>query len=303
MTASGNRCGEDLVAGVELGGTKAIAVLGRGRTIIERMTVATTTPDATLGALATRLAAWRDTHRPAALGIASFGPVAIDPTAPDHGRILPTPKPGWMGADVLAPLAAAIGAPATIHTDVSAAALAEAAWGGARGLADFVYVTIGTGIGMGIVAGGQPVAGRMHPEAGHMLVRRMAGDDFAGACPFHGDCLEGLASGPAIAKRAGTAAERLDPGDPAWRPVADAIAEAFAALLLTTAPATILVGGGVGVGQQHLLPRVRRGIVEKLAGYLPFVDGASIDAIVRPAELGAEAGPLGALRLAAEALA
>jgi fructokinase len=290
-----------LLAGVELGGTKAIAVLGRDREILDRVVVPTTTPAETIGALAARIAEWRRRHPLAGLGIASFGPVSIDPRAPDHGHMLATPKPGWAGADMLRPLAEAARAPALVHTDVTAAALAEGRWGAARGLADHAYVTIGTGIGVGIVASGQPVAGRMHPEAGHLRVRRPAGDGFPGDCPFHGDCLEGLASGPAIAARAGRPADALPPDDPAWLPVADALAEGFAVLLTTLAPAAIVVGGGVGLGQPHLLPLVRAGVVAKLGGYLPFVDAESIATLIVPAALGADAGPLGALVLAAMA--
>lgn len=291
-----------VVAGVELGGTKTIAVVGRGRAILDRATVPTTTPEATLGAVAAALARWRGEHRPAALGVASFGPVALRPGGPRYGHVLATPKPGWEGADVLGPLAAALPGPCAIHTDVTAAALGEGRWGAARGLADFAYVTIGTGVGVGIVVGGLPLTGQLHPEAGHLRVRRVAGDAFAGVCPFHGDCLEGLASGPAIAARVGRPAADLPPDDPAWAIVADAVAEAFTALALTLAPQAIVVGGGVGVGQPHLLSRVRPLMVEKLRGYLPFVDPASVGTMVVPAALGGDAGPLGALVLAESAL-
>ncbi|WP_419827469.1 ROK family protein [Sphingomonas sp.] len=286
-------------AGVELGGTKTVAVLGRDRDIVDRLTVPTTTPAETLAAVADRLAEWRRDRALAGLGVASFGPVALDPASAEHGRMLATPKPGWAGADVLRPLAEAAGAPARLHTDVTAAALAEGRWGAARGLADHAYVTIGTGIGVGLVANGAPVSGRMHPEAGHLRVRRLAGDGFAGSCPFHGDCLEGLASGPAIAARAGRPADALPPDDPAWSLVADALAEGFAALLTTLAPAAIVVGGGVGLGQPQLLPLVRAGIVAKLGGYLPFVTAETIATMIVPAALGGDAGPLGALLLAA----
>lgn len=292
-----------VVAGVELGGTKTIAVVGRGRTILDRVTVATTTPDATLRAVAATLARWRHAHRPAALGIASFGPVGLRPGAPNFGHILTTPKLGWEDVDVLDALGSALPGPCAIHTDVTAAALGEGRWGAARECTDFAYVTIGTGIGVGIVVDGRPLTGELHPEAGHLRVRRVAGDKFVGVCPFHGDCLEGLASGPAIAARAGNAAIELALGDPVWAIVADAIAEAFASLALTIAPAAIVVGGGVGVGQPHLLALVRPLMVDKLRGYLPFVTADSIATMVVPAALGGDAGPLGALVLAEHALA
>lgn len=296
--------GAPILAGIELGGTKAIAVLGRGRRIQESVSVPTGLPGETLAALGGVLGRWRRDHAPAALGIASFGPVGVNPAAADYGRILTTPKSGWIGADILTPLAAAAGTNRVmLHTDVTGAALAEGRWGAGSGLTDFVYVTVGTGIGMGIVANGAPIAGRLHPEAGHLRVRRMIGDGFAGICPYHHDCLEGLASGPAVAARAGAPADTIGPDHPAWGAAADALAEGFASLFLTLAPAAILVGGGLGLGQPQLLALVRRGVVVKLAGYLPYLadDGAAGRAIL-PAELGDRAGPLGALALAEAAL-
>jgi len=292
-----------VLAGVELGGTKIVAVVGRGRRILARARFATGEAEATLAELGRLLAAWRDEWRPAALGIASFGPVAVDPARPDHGRMLRTPKPGWEGADVAGRLGAGFGGRVALHTDVTAAALAEARWGAAQGVADLAYVTVGTGVGFGLVAGGRPVTGALHPELGHLRVRRLAGDAFAGTCPFHGDCLEGLAAGPAIAARANAPADALAPDHPAWAPVADALAEAFAALLLATAPVRIVVGGGVGIGQPQLLAAVRAGVAAKLAGYLPEVDEAALAGRIVPAALGGDAGPLGALILAETALA
>lgn len=292
-----------LLAGVELGGTKAIAVLGHGGQIVARASVPTTDPRATLDTLSMILSAWRAEHgAPAALGIATFGPVSVRAEAADYGRILPTPKPGWTGADVVGALKAATPGPVAIHTDVTAAALAERAAGAAVGCSDLVYITIGTGIGGGVIANGVPVEGAMHPEIGHLLVRRRAGDAFAGTCPFHGDCMEGLASGPAIAARAGRPAEDLSPDDPVWRAVADDLGQGLAALCLTLAPQRIVLGGGVGVGQPQLLPMIRDRVAALLAGYLPFADRAALDALIVPAALGGDAGPLGALLLADRAL-
>jgi fructokinase len=289
---------ERFTVGIELGGTKTIAVLGRDGGIVDRTVVPTTTPAETFGTLGGDLRRWHDRYRPVALGVASFGPIALDDRHGRRGRMLPNPKPGWSSADILTPLSAALPVPAMLHTDVTAAALAEGRWGAAQGLNDFVYVTIGTGIGMGIVTGGRPVSGRMHPEAGHIHVRRPAGDPFPGVCPFHGDCLEGLASGPAIAARAGRGGQELASDDPVWLPVADALAEAFAILLLTLSCERIVVGGGVGVGQPHLLDLVRGSIVAKLGRYLPGIDDATARQMIVPAALGGDAGPRGALLLA-----
>lgn len=282
---------EPLLAGIELGGTKTIAVLARGGVVVDQVRVATTSPHETLGAIAARLAAWQ----PRAIGIASFGPVAIHRGDPRFGRILATPKAGWEGADLIAALAPSV--PVELSTDVIAAALAEGASGAAAGLTDFAYVTIGTGIGMGIVSGGRPLTGRLHPEAGHMVVPRPAGDAFAGTCPFHGDCLEGLASGPAIERRTGRPASEIGDDDPAWPFVVDALGHAFANLRLTLASEAIVIGGGVAVARPWLAAALAKRSDEVLAGYLPE------RSLVLPAALGAEAGPRGALLLAEAALA
>ncbi|KQN40638.1 fructokinase [Sphingomonas sp. Leaf407] len=288
---------EAVVAGVELGGTKSIAVIGRGREILARYRVPTTTPGETLGALSRQLAAWRTEYRPRAIGIASFGPVSVR-----EGVMLPTPKPHWAGADIVGPLAEGFGAVA-FHTDVTGAALGEGRFGAGVGLSDFLYVTVGTGVGMGLIVGGRPVTGMMHPEAGHIRVRRSPGDDFAGACPFHGDCLEGLVSGPAIAARCGHGAHLLAVDDPRWIYIADALGEAFATLFLTLSPARIIVGGGVGLGQPHLLDLVRTRTVAALGGYLGYVDAGNIGERIVPAALGDEAGPLGTLVMAQDRIA
>jgi fructokinase len=287
------------LAGIELGGTKAIAVLGRGAEIVDQARIAVTDAAETLTAVAAQLQRWRADAPIEALGIASFGPVRIDPTSLDYGHMLSTPKPGWQGADVLGELQRALGCPAAIHTDVTAAAFAEGRFGAARGCTDHVYMTIGTGIGIGIIAGGQPIIGQLHPEGGHVSVRRMPGDAFPGICRFHGDCFEGLASGPAIAARAGKAGGELADDDPAWPPVIDAIAEACANLFLNLASQRIVIGGGVINQRPWIIDAVSVAAAKKLGGYVPFVgDRAPIAA----AELGADAGPRGALLLAEQAL-
>jgi fructokinase len=286
-------------AGIELGGTKVVAVLGRGEEIIDRMMVATTTPAVTLGAVEEQLRQWYDDHSPAALGIASFGPLAIDPADPQHGQILATPKPGWAGTDLLGALAPCVDGPVGLATDVIAAALAEGEWGAAVECRDHVYVTVGTGIGMGVIAGGQPVIGRLHPEAGHMRVPRLPGDEFAGICQFHGDCLEGLASGPAIEARAGRPGAEIGDDDPCWPFAVDALAQACTNLLLTLASERIVIGGGVVVSRPWLIPAIESRMVELLGGYLPFVGEAPV---LRLAALGGDAGPRGALLLARKAL-
>jgi fructokinase len=295
--------GDPVFAGVEIGGTKVIALVGRGRTILDRVQMPTTSPAETLPRINACLARWDAVHHPAALGIGSFGPIDVDQDSVGHGHMLATPKPGWAGADVLGDVVKGLALPHALHTDVTTAALAEARWGAAQGLHDFIYVTIGTGIGMGIIVNGRPVTGTMHPEAGHMRVPRLPGDDFPGVCPFHGNaCVEGLAAGPAIQARFSQTAADAAADDPRWLPVIDALAEAMTNLFLTLAPQRILIGGGVAVGQPHLLPAIRAGVVAKVAGYLPTINRASIAERLQRAGLGADAGPLGCLALAADAL-
>jgi len=289
-----------LVAGVELGGTKCICILATGPDDIrEEVRLPTTTPGETLPAIAAVLARWSGFE---ALGIASFGPLELDPRSPDHGRIVTTSKPGWSGADVLG-LGRALGVPVRLDTDVNAAAFSEGRWGGARGLGTWAYVTVGTGIGVGSIVDGRSIAGLGHSEAGHLRVARLPHDLFPGVCPYHGDCVEGLASGPAVAARAGKSAEALPDDDPAWAPVAHTLAGLMHNLVLTTAPQRILVGGGLGMGQPALLARVRAALIDSLAGYgVADRIADQIDIFLAPPALGERAGPLGAAALALAAL-
>ncbi|QDX27926.1 ROK family protein [Sphingomonas suaedae] len=285
-------------AGVELGGTKSVAVLAQGDRIVDRHVVVTGEPRVTLSALRSILDEWTGQTPLAGLGIASFGPIRLDRAAPDFGRMLPTPKPGWGGAAILDPLARDLGCPVAIDTDVNAAALAEYRWGAGAGCDSLCYITIGTGLGGGLLIAGRPVHGALHPEIGHLRLRRVPGDSFAGACPFHGDCVEGLVSGPALAKRFGADPANVPDDHPIWRDVASDIAELCATILLTVSAQRILFGGSVALSRPFLLPWVRDHVVERIAGYLPFVDDMSGRDVIKPATLGTEAGPLGAIALA-----
>lgn len=292
-----------VVAGVELGGTKCIAVVARGQQILERKLWPTgDDPDETLEAIADWLSLAAQSEPFRALGIGSFGPLRLDPAAADYGAIVNTPKPGWSGANLIAGIASRFEVPVGLDTDVAGAALAEGRWGAARDCAVHVYLTIGTGIGGGVVIDGKPLHGALHPELGHVRVRRAAGDDFGGICPFHGDCLEGLASGPAIAARAGVRAETLTPDDPVWKLVAQDIAELMGALILTLSPQRIVIGGGVGQGQPGLLADIRSATVDVLGGYLPGHGAAEIEKLIVQPALGGDAGVYGAIALALTAL-
>jgi len=288
-------------AAVEIGGTKVLVACGSGpEDLTPPVRIPTTDPATTMAAIIDAIRAAVAVHGPVgAVGVAGFGPLVLDPADPAHGRIAATPKPGWSGTDIVGPLAAALCVPVAIDTDVNGSALGEGAWGAAQGLRDFAYVTVGTGIGVGLVVDGRPVHGARHPEAGHLPVRRdPARDPFAGSCPFHGDCLEGLASGPAIRARCGRPAEEIAADDPVWDLVGDYLGQLCATLLLTTSPRRIIIGGGVGE-RSDLLPRIRRATDRILAGYLP--DGAE-RVIVPPGRPGLS-GLLGALVLARTASA
>jgi fructokinase len=294
-----------LLGGVELGGTKCICLIGTGPgDIRQQRTIPTAEAHSTLAEIERTLLDWQSQCGPvAALGIASFGPVDLSPHSPTYGFITSTPKPGWQRTDVGRRLARALQVPLGFDTDVNGAALAEGRWGAARGLDDYAYITVGTGIGVGVIAAGRPIGGISHPELGHIRVARRLGDAWPGACEFHGDCLEGLAAGPAIEKRLGVRAEQLAADDPVWELVVHALAQLLYTLVLAAAPQRILLGGGVMNAQRHLFARLRRELQRNLNHYmaLPQLEH-DIDQYVQPAELGALAGPLGALALAQDAL-
>jgi fructokinase len=290
-----------LVAGVELGGTKCVCILARGPdAIIDRCRIPTTTPDETMAAIEAVLDGWSGFR---ALGIASFGPVSLDRDAADYGFITATPKAGWRHTDIARRLARHCGVPTGFHTDVTGAALGEARWGAAKGLGDVAYVTVGTGVGVGMIAHGAPVDGMTHSELGRIRPVRSAGDTWPGHCSFHGACIEGLVSGPAIAARTGRPAPELAPDDPAWTEVVAALAQLLHTLTLTGVPRRIVLGGGVMNGNPHLFPRLRTALADSLAGYVQTPAFADLDSYVVPAALGGDAGPLGAIVLGLTALA
>ena len=288
-----------LTGGLELGGTKCIALIARGPVILDSLTVPTSAP----GLVLNTLVGWLAAAPPlAAIGIASFGPVGLDPRRTDFGYITTTTKPDWANVDVFGAVKARFDLPIGFDTDVAGAALAEGRWGAAQGCGVHVYLTIGTGIGGGIVVDGRAVHGLMHPEIGHIRVRREPHDSFAGNCPFHGDCLEGLAAGPAIAARTGVDAATLGPDAPVWQSVAAELAELMTTLIMTLSPERIVIGGGVGHGQPQLLPLIRAATAARLAGYVPTLDTAGLARLICAPGLGAQAGSLGAIALALDAL-
>lgn len=287
---------------METGGTKIVCAIGTGPDDIRAETrIPTGTPGETL---ARAVAFFREQPtRVAAVGIASFGPVDLDPRSPTFGFITTTPKPHWAHTDVARPFRDALGVPVAFDTDVNGAALGEHRWGAACGVDPFVYVTVGTGIGGGGLVNGRLLHGLVHPEMGHLrLPHDRLADPFGGACPYHGDCLDGLASGRALRERWGAPAEALPPDHPAWPLEAEYLALGLVAVVGVLSPKRIVLGGGV-MQQPTLLPRVRRRVVELLAGYVHAPEIVeSIEHYIVPPALGARAGVIGALALAHQTL-
>jgi fructokinase len=284
--------------GVEAGGTKWVCGVGTGPDDLELSVFPTADPESTI---ARATAFFREQGPLEALGIGSFGPVELHPQSPRYGRITTTPKPGWSGADLVSALSSELGVPVAFDTDVNAAALGELRWGAAEGLDTFCYVTLGTGIGAGMVAGGRPVHGLIHPELGHIRIPHdRARDPFPGCCPFHGDCFEGLASGTAMRERWGRPAEELQ-DEAVWELEAEYVALGVIAVLGTLSPERVVIGGGVAKSPL-LLPRVRDRVVELAAGYFdaPELGDRVGDFLVSPG-LGDRSGVLGALDLARSA--
>ena len=284
--------------GIEAGGTKFVCGIGSGPDDLERIQFATTTPAETIGR---SIAFFRERARGplAAIGIASFGPVDLHPDSPSWGHITTTPKAGWRHTDLAGPVREAFGVPVAFDTDVNAAALAEHRWGAARDVENCFYITVGTGVGGGVMCGGRLVHGLVHCEMGHMRIPHdPAMDPFPGSCPFHGDCLEGLASGPAIQARWGCAPTELPREHPAWELEARYLALAVTNLACAISPERIILGGGV-MEQRHLFDLIHQNTLALLNGYLQSERiTAEIDRYIVPPGLGNRAGVLGALGLA-----
>ena len=293
-----------IYGGIEGGGTKFVCAVGsaEGESLAETR-FPTTTPEETLNrAIAFFQEQTRLLGPLSGLGIACFGPLDPDIHSPTYGHILATPKAGWAGADVVGALRSALPVPIAFDTDVNGAALGEWRWGAAQGLSTFLYFTVGTGVGGGAMVEGKLLHGLIHPEMGHIpLPHDYAQDPFPGSCPFHGDCFEGLASGPAMEKRWGQRAENLPADHPAWDLEAHYIARAMQGFICSFSPQRIILGGGVPQ-QPALLPLVRAKVLRYLNNYVN--SGAileHIDTYIVPPGLGARAGVCGAFALAQQA--
>lgn len=294
---------EKWYGGIEAGGTKFVcAIANENGEIQTEVRFPTTTPHETWVQVKAFFVDQATEMDLSAIGIAAFGPLDPNPKSPTYGHITTTPKAGWAHTDVVGAVRNAIDVPIGFDTDVNGAALGEHRWGAAQGLDTFVYYTIGTGIGGGGMIGGQMMHGLVHPEMGHVRVPHdWERDPFAGICPYHGDCLEGLASGPALAERWGVSAETLPSDHPTWQLEADYIAHALANTICTLSPQRIILGGGV-MSQTHLFPLIRQRVQKLLNGYVQspaILD--QIDTYIVPPALGNQAGVLGAIALAMRA--
>jgi len=291
-----------LFGGVEAGGTKFVCVVGSGPEDIRREErFPTTTPQETIG----RMIAFFEKAQNEigtgieSFGVASFGPIDLDMQSATFGYITSTPKPGWKNTDLIGPLKEKFSKPVAFDTDVNGAAIGEGKWGAGKGLSQFIYITIGTGVGGGAIVNGKPLHGLIHPEMGHMLLPHdWEIDPFEGHCPFHGDCFEGMASGPALKARWGVPADTLPVTHPAWDLEADIIASALQNLICVLSPERIILGGGV-MQQAHLFPLVRVKVMQKLNDYVqsPAILQA-IDQFIVPPGLGNQAGMLGSIAMA-----
>jgi fructokinase len=296
-----NEKNPQLFGGIEGGGTKFVCALGnKAGEILAETRFPTTSPDETLAQAVDFFREQIQALGPlASIGVASFGPLDPRSASAKFGHILPTPKPGWTDANIVGPLRAAFDVPIAFDTDVNGAALGEWRWGAAQGLDTFIYLTIGTGIGGGGLINGKLMHGLLHPEMGHIpLPRDSALDPFEGNCPFHGDCFEGLASGPAMEKRWGQKAETLPFDHPAWDLEAHYIALALRSFICTLSPQRIIIGGGVAQ-QPQIMPLIRQKTLATLNGYVQSsAILENIDTYIAPPALGGQAGVLGAIALA-----
>jgi fructokinase len=288
---------------IEAGGTKFVCGVGTGPEDLRTAQFPTALPEATLANAIAFLGA-QSQGELEAVGIGSFGPVDLHPDSATFGYITSTPKAGWQNFNLAGAVKDAFPVPVGFDTDVDAAALGEARWGAAQDLSDFLYLTIGTGIGGGAIVNDRVVHGLVHPEMGHIRVPHdRARDPYAGGCPFHGDCLEGLASGPAIQARWGKPAQDLPPQHPAWALEAHYLAQGLANWVLTLSPKRIVLGGGV-LRQAHLFGRIRQELAGLLNGYVRATElTRDLDQYVVPPKLGDRAGVLGGLVLAERAYA
>lgn len=286
-----------IYGGIEAGGTKMICVIGdeNGR-ILDRMQIPTKTPEETMPIMIDYFKG-KDIK---ALGIACFGPIDLNKDSKTYGYITSTPKLAWKNYDIVGAFKKELGVPIGFDTDVNGSLLGEITWGCAKGLTDALYLTIGTGVGGGVMAGGKLLHGMLHPELGHIKMAVADGDTYKGKCPYHGTCFEGMAAGPAIEDRWGKKAVELADDDKVWDLESTYIAQALCTYILTLSPQIIILGGGV-MHQEQLFPLIRKKVLEQLNGYIVTKELKDIDNYIVPASLNDDQGIMGAVKLAIDA--
>ncbi|MBR5980009.1 MAG: ROK family protein, partial [Oscillospiraceae bacterium] len=282
---------------LEAGGTKMVCAFGdMNGNILEQQSIPTTTPQDTMPAI---MEFFRE-KKIESVGIGCFGPVDVRQGSSTWGTILDTPKLPWRNFNIAGVIKEELGVPVGIDTDVNGSLLGEVTYGAAKGLTDVVYITIGTGVGAGIMSGGRLIHGMLHPEAGHIKLIRVKGDDYAGKCPYHKECFEGLASGPAIEERWGEPGRALADRPEVWELEAEYIARAIASLVMILSPQRIILGGGV-MHQLQLFPMIREKVIREIGGYIKTGELSDIDGYIVPASLNDDQGIMGALKLAIDA--
>lgn len=278
---------------LEAGGTKMVCAIGdeTGK-IFEQVSLPTKTPGETVPAMID----YFQKAQVEALGIGCFGPIDPDKKSPTYGYITSTPKLAWANYDIVGAFGKALGCPVGFDTDVNGSVLGEVTFGQAKGKSSVVYVTIGTGVGAGIYIEGKLLHGMLHPEAGHVMVRRREGDHYQGKCPYHQTCLEGMAAGPAVEERWGKKAIELKDCKEVWDLEAYYIAQALYGYILTLSPEMIILGGGI-MHQQQLFPMIRSYVKEMLNGYIKTEELEDMERYIVPASLNDDQGIMGALEL------
>ncbi len=283
-----------LYGGIETGGTKIIcSILDEFGQLLDLLKFSTGLPDDAVKTITD----YYMNSGIVSLGIGSFGPVDININSPNYGMILDTPKAGWKQYPFINRISERLKVPVVIDTDVNCACLGEMTYGAAKGVNTAVYITIGTGIGIGVGIGGETLKGMLHPEAGHILIRKNRKDVFEGVCPYHKDCFEGLAAGPAIEKRCGMPAYELPRENDVWKLEADYIAQAVTNYILVYSPEKIILGGGI-MEQQHLFPMIREAVRKYMNGYIRTRQMEDLEDYIVPAGLQGRQGIMGAYCLA-----
>lgn len=285
-----------ILGALEAGGTKMVCAIGNENgEILKRISIPTETPDITMPQMIT----FFKENNIKALGIGCFGPIDLNRNSETYGYITTTPKTEWANYDIRGVFAEQLGIPVGFDTDVNGSALGESVWGITKGLENSIYITIGTGIGVGVITGGKLLHGMLHPEGGHVIVRKHPEDDFEGVCPYHGCCLEGMASGPAIEKRWGKSAKQLSEVKKVWEIEAYYIAQALVNYILMLSPQKIILGGGV-MHQEHILPMIRSQVKKLLNGYISTKEMQNLDEYIVLPSLNDNQGIMGALKLAVD---